>query len=97
MPQIGAHSLRLSVDELLCEFKPMKGGIPELRVASAVNTRLPAPGSGGETTRARTRSGRIFATVCATKLPTSYPAITEGPRLNSSINPATLRACAAPE
>ena len=41
------------------------------RSASAVRTRSPAPGSGGERTSARTESGALLATAWAMRLPMS--------------------------
>ena len=95
VPQVGAHSVRLAVDQLGGQLHVVKALVPELPLGLRGEDPVPDSGSGGAMTRARTRSGRSLAMAWAILLPMSYPPMTGRPSASSSISPMTLRAWAA--
>jgi hypothetical protein len=69
--QVGAHGRGVAVDGLLGELEPVEGLVPELALGVRAQDPFAGPGTGGQTTIARTWSGAVRATVWAMRLPMS--------------------------
>jgi hypothetical protein len=89
------HGIASTVDELVGDAELVEWLVPELVWGLRAKDPFADAGSGGDRTRAPTRSGLLRATVWAIRLPMSYPPITDRSNPSSSINPTTLRACAS--
>jgi hypothetical protein len=71
MTQVGADHVRPAVDELRGQAELVERLVPELLLRPRAENPVADPGSGGETTIARTRPGRSRATAWAIRLPMS--------------------------
>jgi hypothetical protein len=69
--QVGTDGVWPAVDELGAQLQVVEGLVPELPLGLRSEDPVADPGSGGEITRARTRSGQSLAMAWAIRLPMS--------------------------